>query len=96
MKYTLEKKMFIYKKYMSLGSPTLCSKSWGGLSMYVVQLQVGQQLWWQQNNLKKLVQSLIYKPKKEKLAKNVKMPKYPRKSHFRETFTIDQKSKPDC
>ncbi len=41
-------------------------------------------------------QSLIYKPKKEKLAKNVKMPKYPRKSHFRETFTIDQKSKPDC
>jgi hypothetical protein len=25
----------------------------------------------------------------------VKMPKYPRKSHVRKTFTIDQKSKPD-
>ncbi len=63
--------------------------------MYVVQLQVGQQLWWQQNNLKKLVQSLIYKPEKEILVKNVKMPKYPQKSHVRKTFTIDQKSKPE-
>jgi hypothetical protein len=44
-------------------------KEFGGLSMYVVQLQVGQQLWWQQINLKKLVQSLIYKPEKEILVK---------------------------
>jgi len=81
--------MLMYKKYMSLGSPTLF-KELGGLSMYVIQLQVGQQLWWQQNNLKKLVQSLIYKPEKELLVENVKMPKYPRKSHARKTFTIDQ------
>jgi hypothetical protein len=44
MKYTLEDKMFMFKKYMSLGSPTLVQKELGGLSMYVVQLQVDQQL----------------------------------------------------
>jgi hypothetical protein len=41
MKYTLEEKMFMYKKYMSLGSPTLVQRAW---SMFGVQLQVGQQL----------------------------------------------------
>ncbi len=75
----------MYKKYMSLGS---LFKELGGLSMYVVQLQNGQQLWWQQNNLKNLVRSLIYKPEKEILVQNVKMPKYPRKIHVRKTFTI--------
>ncbi len=33
--------------------------------------------------MKKLVQSLIYKPEKEILVKNVKMPKYSRKSHVK-------------
>jgi hypothetical protein len=28
MKYTLEEKMFMYKKYMSLGSPTLVQRAW--------------------------------------------------------------------
>jgi len=44
MKYTLEEKMFMYKKYMSLGSPTLVQRAWRTISMYVVQLQVVQQL----------------------------------------------------
>jgi len=57
MKYPLEEKMFMYKKYMSLGSPTLVQR--------------------------------------EILVKNVKMPKYPRKSYIRKIFTIDQQSKPN-
>jgi hypothetical protein len=28
MKYTFEDKMFMYKKYMSLGSPTLVQRAW--------------------------------------------------------------------
>jgi len=28
MKYTLEEKMLMYKKYMSLGSPTLVQRAW--------------------------------------------------------------------
>jgi hypothetical protein len=28
MKYTLEEKMFMYKKYMSLRSPTLVQRAW--------------------------------------------------------------------
>jgi hypothetical protein len=34
--------------------------------------------------LKKLVQSLIYKPEKEILVRNIKIPKYPRKSYVSE------------
>jgi hypothetical protein len=41
-----------------------------------------------EKKFEKLVQSLIYKPEKEILVKNVKMPKYPRKRHVRKTFTI--------
>jgi len=48
-----------------------------------------------EKKFEKLVQSLIYKPEKEILVQNVKMPKYPRKSHVRKTFTIDQKIKPN-
>jgi len=79
---------------MSLGSPTLVQRAWR--TKYVWSTAPSwSTIMMTAKNLKKLVQSLIYKPEKEILVQNVKMPKYPRKSHVRKTFTIDQKSKPD-
>jgi hypothetical protein len=76
---------------MSLGSPTLVQRAWR--TKYVWSTAPSwSTIMMTAKNLKKLVQSLIYKPEKEILVQNVKMPKYPRKSHVRKSFTIDQKS----
>ncbi len=94
MKYTLEDKMFIYKKYMSIGSPTLlqiawrtkfvCSTapSWSTIIMTAKQFE-------------KTGSVINLQARKKNSSQNVKMQIYPRKSHVRKTFTIDQKSKPN-
>jgi len=78
----------MYKKHLSLGSPTLVQRAWR--TKYVCSTaQSWSTIMMTKKQFEKLVQSLIYKPEKEILVKNVKMPKYPRKSHVRKTFTID-------
>jgi len=76
MKYTLEEKMVMYKKFMSLGSPTLVQRAWR--TKYVCSTAPS----WS---------TIIMTAKKfEKTGSviNLKMTKYPRKSHVRKTFAI--------
>jgi hypothetical protein len=60
------KKIFMHKKYMFLGSPALIRRAWR--TKYICSTAPS----WS---------TIIYKPEKEILVKNVKMPKYPQKSH---------------
>ena len=74
MKYTLEEKMFMYKKYMSLECPTLVQGAWR--TKYVCSTAPSwSTIMMTKKKFEKLVHSLIYKPEKEILVKNVKMPK---------------------
>jgi hypothetical protein len=58
MKYTLEEKMVMYKKFMSLGSPTLVQRAWR--TKYVCSTAPSwSTIMMTAKNLKKLVQSLI-------------------------------------
>ncbi len=94
MKYTLEEKMFIYKKYMSLGSPALVQRAWR--TKYVCSTAPS----WPINimtakKFEKIGSVFNLQARKRNTSQKRKNSKNPRKSHFREAFTIDQKSKPD-
>jgi hypothetical protein len=92
MKYTLEEKMFMYKKYMSLGSPTHVQSAWrikyvwGTAPSWSIIMMTSKKF-------EKTGSVINLQSRKKKiLVQNLKMPKYPRKSHVRKSFTIDQKS----
>jgi hypothetical protein len=89
MKYTLEEKMFIYKKYMSLGSPTLVQRAWR--TKYVCSTAPSwSTIMMTAKQFEKTGSIINLQARKRNTSQKRKNAKISRR-----TFTIDQKSKPD-